>query len=824
MNTKAASSNNKSTPAIPANNVLAALKALTIKYAHSLIQAMAKHAENGMFSSSDESRHSKDPSAYFESLRIIAANKDKIEINYCQQVEKQFSKYLSTSTQPHKNNTTSDKLLFTQLSLMEDVDLQESLAIGTIIEKIRHNYSQDIRAIEKRIAHIYPDIQTDPDTSPFDPKALCDAYQDAIRDFDFNIKAKIVIYKIFDKQLSTTIKDFYTEINNSLIEAGVLPEIKPELPKATGSRYPHRQKTGDTNASEATTQGNSNSSSSGNESVTPITSPEVLVSLQKMLAQIHPGGEHEQINRTNFASAAETSEQIITALHQIHNELQTQAYTPSPDGTTDGSLVTSLADPREISQQFKTMLLSQALQENGANVSINQIDNGIIDIVSILFEYILDDENLPAVAKAQIARLQIPLLKIAILNKEFFNTQGHPARQLLNALAKAGLGIDDSEDTKNNPVLNKIKYVVHEIIHNFKNDIQLFTDLLNEFNSFIEEEKARQLESESTIIQQQEQKEDHALAKQWVKNTLSDFLAGKKLPEQIEKIIKGPWAKVMLHTYIEQGSDSSLWKNQLRFIDVLAWSLDATQMSVDHKKLCNIIAHLIKTMREGLKEIDYPKEKTEKLFRALESYHLASIRKIKPIEKPVSGISSAGIHKPDSFFLFSATSPAKDNCQDDSSSDSVKLNPVEQTIENLEAHVASMSELEAMLEEVMDDPQDAMHNIEDIVLTGHDSHEKPEGHLDDEFLEQARNLKPGVWLEFIAEYGKKQRAKLVWKSELLGEYTFLNWKFDVVADMSLFVLAADLRTNRARIIDDVPLLDRALTAILSGFRRKPAEH
>ena len=819
MQSKATSTDNQTSQAIQTGNIYTSLKAQAIKYAHSLIQAMSEHAENSQFGTTDKADNSNGSSAYFEALRIISSEREEIEINYCNQIEKQLSQFLTASTQLQDKNNESNEFSINQLSLMEEVDLQESLAISTVIEKNRRNYPQDIRSIEKRIAHIYPDIHIDSETSPFDPNALCKAFQDAIHTRNINIRAKVVIYKFFDQQLSKTIGEFYQEINNTFIESGVLPKIKPESPKAISSRlHPHRQKTNDTNSVDTHTADANNSQGHTTE-----TSSEVLVSLQQMLSQTQPAGEYKG-NMSSAVDTAETSEQIINALYQIHNEIKNQIQTNQGTDSIEAGSATAFADPQEVSKQFKSMLLNQASQNVGQEVSVNSIDSGIIDIISILFEYILEDKNLPAVAKAQIARLQIPLLKIAILNKELFNTQGHPARLLLNALAKAGLEIDDTDDTKNNPILKKIDYVVHQIINNFENDVQLFSDLLNEFNSFIDEEKERQLSSEAEIVQKKEEKEDISLAKQWVKKTLKDFLVGKKFSEQLEKVIRGPWAQVMLHTYIEQGCESNLWKSQLRFIDVLAWSLDATQISVDHKKLFNIIAQLIKTMRQGLKDINYPEEKTEKLFRALESYHLASIRKIKSTVNEAQQKTNSTTKKPDSFFLFSAVEPVEDNKQNDNTTSPENLNPVEQTIESLEAQVASMSELEAMLEDVMEDPQDdAYDNIEDIVLSDQDALAKPEDHLDDEYLDQARNLKIGTWLEFVAEYGKKQRAKLVWKSEFLGEYTFLNWKFDVVADKSLFVLAADLRTDRARIIDDVPLLDRALTAILAGFRRKSTE-
>ncbi|HED14391.1 MAG TPA: DUF1631 family protein [Gammaproteobacteria bacterium] len=109
--------------------------------------------------------------------------------------------------------------------------------------------------------------------------------------------------------------------------------------------------------------------------------------------------------------------------------------------------------------------------------------------------------------------------------------------------------------------------------------------------------------------------------------------------------------------------------------------------------------------------------------------------------------------------------------------------------------------------------------MEDIVLSSWEEPESADDYPEDEYLDIARHMDAGKWVEFFDENGNAQRAKLAWKSDLLGEYTFLNWKFDVVADKTLFGLAADLRCGRAKVIDDIPILDRALTAVLSGIKR-----
>jgi hypothetical protein len=111
--------------------------------------------------------------------------------------------------------------------------------------------------------------------------------------------------------------------------------------------------------------------------------------------------------------------------------------------------------------------------------------------------------------------------------------------------------------------------------------------------------------------------------------------------------------------------------------------------------------------------------------------------------------------------------------------------------------------------------------LEDITLEGWESDPFLD-EIDDEYLQLARHLEMGKWVEFKNSKGKSQRAKLAWKSELLGEYTFLNWKFDVVADKSLQELAKDLRTGSAKVVEDVPLMDRALSAVLTTLTPKAA--
>lgn len=130
--------------------------------------------------------------------------------------------------------------------------------------------------------------------------------------------------------------------------------------------------------------------------------------------------------------------------------------------------------------------LSELLDsEHGEAIhALDQADDDVINLVSLLFDFILDDEGLPSEIKALIGRLQIPLLKVAITDKTFFSNDNHEARLLLNMLARAGNQWDPQQGIQDD-LYQRINHAVHRIIDDFEDDASLFATLLDEFQGFL---------------------------------------------------------------------------------------------------------------------------------------------------------------------------------------------------------------------------------------------------------------------------------------------------------------------------------------------------
>src|SRR5690606_26525741 len=124
-------------------------------------------------------------------------------------------------------------------------------------------------------------------------------------------------------------------------------------------------------------------------------------------------------------------------------------------------------------------LLQQQLPDRA--VSLGQGEDDTINLVSMLFQFILEDRNLAAPIKGLIARLQIPILKVAMQERSFFGRNGHPARKLLNELANASIGWSPAGEVERDPFYRNLEKLVNRIVEQFDGDVALFQRELEDF-------------------------------------------------------------------------------------------------------------------------------------------------------------------------------------------------------------------------------------------------------------------------------------------------------------------------------------------------------
>jgi hypothetical protein len=165
---------------------------------------------------------------------------------------------------------------------------------------------------------------------------------------------------------------------------------------------------------------------------------------------------------------------------------------------------------------------------------------------------------------------------------------------------------------------------------------------------------------------------------------------------------------------------------------------------------------------------------------------------------------------------------------EESTGEALKKRAIENAITDMQQEMASLDEILDKLDGSLLDPEpigEDIHNmipkefIEDIVLAT-EATMTPDDLPDDEYITTIRNMEVGQLLILHDKENNPVRCKLSWKSELLGEYVFTNWRHKVVAERTLHGLAGDLYQGRVELLDQAPILERAMEKVLGGLRQQ----
>lgn len=159
-------------------------------------------------------------------------------------------------------------------------------------------------------------------------------------------------------------------------------------------------------------------------------------------------------------------------------------------------------------------------------------------------------------------RLQVPLLRVALQDREFFVRQHHPARQLLNAVAESGarwLGEDDAD-----PQLGaQLQQAVDHVVENYDGDSKVFEAANQELQEKLHSMARKAEVTERRHVEAARGKEKLVLAKQRAAAVLDDAVLDKQLPKFLRTLLSQAWADVLTLTLLRHGEDSEEWKQQL---------------------------------------------------------------------------------------------------------------------------------------------------------------------------------------------------------------------------------------------------------------------
>jgi len=273
----------------------------------------------------------------------------------------------------------------------------------------------------------------------------------------------------------------------------------------------------------------------------------------------------------------------------------------------------ALPAPAAATEAGTTNVLRE-LKSTSVGSGMGQMDVATLDIMAMLFDQIFGDAKIPTGMKWLVGRLQIPMLKVAILDKTFFSTPTHPARQLLDTLGEIAVGLPEDFDGSN-PLYKRLETVVDKLIEGFEEDMEIFEASRQELQDVVAQEDEQVEQQTRGATKRLEQKERLGVAKALARDEIQTRLRAGPLPRQVQRFLAYQWMKLLLITHAKRGKDSDAWKSAIETMDQLVWSLGSKPTPEERRKLASLLPGLLKRISAGM-QIAGANEAARKSFLA----------------------------------------------------------------------------------------------------------------------------------------------------------------------------------------------------------------
>lgn len=822
-----------------------------------LLQALFDNIDDALFELADRAELNHVQNMYFESMREIRIKRRGMEEGFARELETNFRQLLVSAESPPLLSNSTEPASFEGLSLVEDEGLEELVAADSMIAKSNRQYSKEIRHLTLYMDVLITDNEVTSSNNPLGPRSICNAFIAVCRDLDLDIKAKLVLFKLFDRYVMGALDSVYKISSEALRDSANIKELQSIAP-----------------ASETISR---NLSEQGIDQQ-PVNS--IFPDLQKLLhsvpsknrLQVQTPGVEVKSGLLEPGQATQIPSEKLLQLLQVVQQTTVEQLERQQALTFKGHI----PDQPDIKK-----LLGHLLADNLASspMSMGQLDDDAINLVAMLFRFILDDCNLAAPMKGLISQLQIPIIKVAMLDKSFFSKSGHPARKLLNEIAHASMGWSGEGNIDRDPLYKKVLEIVNRLLESTDNSLEFFKEVLADFVAFVEIDSRRTHLVEQRTINAEDGKAKAEVARATVQALLEKAIDNKPLPEIVKTLLQDAWSNVLFLNCLKQEDEPELWQEAQQLAKDLVWSVQPMVDAGSRQRLIKIIPNMLKSLRLGLTQIGYNPFDMNKMFTDLEVLHLAQLRssietkilppvakipQVKLVEKALDQLLEDHANNSSSLEQLDAeleAQLAEFDLVDEFQEREEHLTPANAGVEN-HASQSSGIEKEAGAAE-KEDPLippgpssqaseqqqivsgssdssintiagqtdtadheniDNVGNVENVEKATTDHSETDAGELEenDPILVKVDALAMGNWVEIHQQDGKKFRCRLAAVIRSTGKYIFVNRSGMKVAEHNRMSLAIEIKHGTISLLDDGLLFDRALESVIGNLRNSKA--
>ncbi len=660
---------------------------------------------------------------------------------------------LPQQVRPAKPSAADDALHGLSLSLIDVGEVERVLLIDRVSQRFGARYESTLEPLSQRLSVLFGRDSTSIHDNPFQPVVLLRAFIAAWELCGWDPEATNDLAQSLQPASWLDLAPLYADLNSTLLKAGVPAQRPLRVRQPPIAHVPL----------DTDTRGQAGSGMMPMDEVTArpsgsATADGVSGSAWEALA---PVGRTVAAHARQFLQRLGLGRQMDGQSH-AGGPLQDGVALRSPLEPASPALMGFLGGLQANASDVESYEWLEGQAPAGANVlrqmreheeirRAPELDRGTVDALAEVFDYLFADQAIPMQMKVIIGRLQIPMLKAAMIDRDFFLSDKHPARRLVDSLAGASVAWTPAKGA-HDPLYVRIEQTVQRVLTEFEDDLSLFVDLLQEFTEFLFETEQQARARVEPVAQRERQIEslDQALAHvdEVVHARIQALSADAPLAAFLLPFLTNPWRQVMARAWMDEATRDKGFAQTLATMEQLIWSVQPKTTSDDRRQLVAILPEMVRQLNLGLDTIEWNGKPRADFTRRLITTHTLAIRLTQPM--PLDSSSAA--------------------------------------LEEREGK-AAMQQLDARRAATQFTKEDA-------------------------FDAQVQSFQRGMWFDVSLEAGTRIRCRLSWVSPMRTRLLFTNRDGYDAFVRSEREVANMLRAGAMRVLDHEAIVGRAIEKIM----------
>ncbi len=535
------------------------------------------------------------------------------------------------------------------LSLVDDHEVEERMFADRIGQLIAHECEAELRELNGYMGALLATGRADPERNPLRAEVLGTALYRAIETISEQSEVRKLLARNLGKAMALAMPACYAQILQDLQARGVQPLVLT----VRGVEGPGHMLPGLNSAYQGLTPTGSPSGEFGGDSSGHSLHPTTLQGRTGRGASAMGGvGSRSGIGGGgggaggggSGSTGALSEAQLMTLLRRLtvlasrpgdldsgprHSGAGVRTGASGPGfGTSIHGGAPGLASGGRYSESINGAMavnLIRAHREELLQASTGKLDHMVIDVVGSLFDQILSDTRVPPQMARQIARLQLPVLRVALNDASFFSSRRHPVRRFVNRIASLACAFDDFDDGPGKELLSRVRELVQEIVEGDFDQIELYSAKLAELGNFIADQTDGAL-AQTGAVQTLEGKESELRVQQRYMMQLQSALTAIPLPPYLADFLPQVWSQAVVLAVRRDGVNSDRAQRYRRVGRELVMSVQPKGSPILRKKFLMQLPPLMKDLNEGMQLIGWPEAAQREFFGKLLPAHAESLK------------------------------------------------------------------------------------------------------------------------------------------------------------------------------------------------------